>query len=490
MDNIKKTLKDKKLYIFLMITLVFFGIFAKMDFATDTYAVIGNAKDSIMANFLQSGRIVTAICWKMICIINIPIDIVYAISFILAIISVTLSLHKLYNIIKEDVKSDIIAIILATVIIINPFSIELFMYIEKGIITLSILACIYALDFFIKYIQGKDKKKNLIFSTFFMLLSIFCYQGVPALFVAIATIYIFKYSDSFIKFAKHLIITLIIYGIPAVINFITVRFVFTGHRVDGSINISGTISKLIDGCKNMVATYQILPKYFYVICLAIIVVIALIIVIKRKSFTEIFKISFIGFMTILMTILPQAMQNTESIWFVSRSTYAFASLAGILELYCLMLIYNKNEKGTESILALCLTGLTLVILIVQFYRFNYIEIDHYNSNYYDEVTAIEIGDLIKKYQDESGKKVNKISIYKDSKPRFTNNRIFATGDINVSAFATDWSDVNSINYYNNLKLEKIANDETKKEEFLKKNWDFFSEEQIIFEDDTVHICVY
>ena len=192
-----------------------------------------------------------------------------------------------------------------------------------------------------------------------------------------------------------------------------------------------------------------------------------------------------------MTILPQAMQNTESIWFVSRSTYTFASLLGILELYCLMLIKEEGLKEKINKTAvLALTGLSIIFLVVEFYRFNTIELDHYNSNYFDQVTAIEIGDLIKKYQDESGKKVNKISIYKDSKPRFTNNRIFATGDINVSAFATDWSDANSINYYNNLKLEKIDNDDSIKQEFLNKDWNYFNEDQVIFKNDTIHLCVY
>src|SRR5574344_1726485 len=141
MEKLKNTLKDKRIYMFLLITLVFFGIFLKMDFATDTYSVFGDTQRNIFNHFLLSGRMVTAMWWGISCKLNMSQYVIYILSFLLAIFSITLSLYKVYKIIKEDIKSDILSILLSTIIIINPFSIELFMYIEKGILTLAILLC-------------------------------------------------------------------------------------------------------------------------------------------------------------------------------------------------------------------------------------------------------------------------------------------------------------------------------------------------------------
>ena len=66
------------------------------------------------------------------------------------------------------------------------------------------------------------------------------------------------------------------------------------------------------------------------------------------------------------------MQNTESIWFVARSTYSYASLFGILVLYLFMNFKNIKNKNKNFVIIL-----SLVLLIVQFERFNEIETSRY-----------------------------------------------------------------------------------------------------------------
>ena len=50
-ETIIKILKDKYLYVFFIITLVFFGIFIRINYTTDTYAVIGMDNSKIISNF-------------------------------------------------------------------------------------------------------------------------------------------------------------------------------------------------------------------------------------------------------------------------------------------------------------------------------------------------------------------------------------------------------------------------------------------------------
>lgn len=491
MNKVKEIFKDKKLYIFLLISLVFFGIFVRTNFATDTYAVIGYSRENITDNFLRSGRIITALWWNLMCFTKLTIGKVHFISAIVAFGALTLSLYKICRIIEKDLKNEILSIILSTVIIINPFSLELFMYIENGIMILAVLFCICALESFIKILDDDNKKKNIILSLIYMTLAVFCYQGVVAIFVALSVIYILRKSEKFTEFIKNLVLSLIIYGVPALLNFIIVRFVFVGQRVDGEIEIMESISKLIFGCKSMLITYFILPKYFYMACLGIILLVYFYAICHSKKWLEIIKLCFLVFITTILTILPQAMQNTDFISFVPRSTYAFASIFGMIELMCVLFIKenldnNKLEEYTKNIIVV----LSSVFLMVQFYRFNFIEVDHYNMNYLDKSISLKIGQMIEEYEKTTGNKVEKISIYKDSETVYGYSNLFIVGDINASGFDTSWSDANMINYYNNLNLKKVKNNEEIKQHFSEENWDKFNEKQVVFEGDTLHLCIY
>ncbi len=498
MKKIKSIFKDKKVYIFLLITLLYFGIFLRMDYATDTYSVLMTPSKEIISHFLLSGRFVTAI-WYGISNLILSSSKTYFISFVIAILACTFSLYKLYNILKEDVKNDLLCMLIATIIIINPFSIELFLYIEKGILMLSIFLCICAVNRFIKFLKAKEKKtnnkdiiKNIIISLIYMLIATFSYQGTLAIFIAISCVYIVKYSKNVKNFIINNILMFLIYGIPAAINLLTVRVFFTNERVNGEIIIKESIEKVISGSKNMLQTYNILPKNFYLILLAIVVVLSIILIFinkrEEKNINKILKvlsIIYVSFITIFMTILPIAMQNTASIWFVSRSSYTFASLLGILTI--LGLIIGKEENKAINAL---LIGILLLLLVAQYKSFNKIEIDHYNVNYLDKVNSMKIGKVIKEYEEKSGNKITKISIYQDENQTYVYKNIFATGDINITGFATDWSDVKMINYYNNTNLEKVENNEEIKDLFKGMDWDDFSKEQIILIDDTVHFCKF
>ena len=129
-------------------------------------------------------------------------------------------------------------------------------------------------------------------------------------------------------------------------------------------------------------------------------------------------------------------------------------------------------------------------MLVQVFYFEKIEIAHYNLNYTDKMNSLEIGNMIKEYEEETGTKVTKISIYLDKSHAYTYPEIFASGDINVSGFGPDWSDAEMINYYNGINLEKIENDEEIQKSFSEKDWNNFDKDQVIIKGDTIHYCKF
>lgn len=493
--------KDKKLYIFLGITLLFFGMFVKMDFATDTYAVIGNDKAEILSNFLRSGRFITAFFFSIFKALPINVVVVYRISYIVAIISITLSMYKLYKLIENKIKPDCLSIVISVLLIINPFSIEEMMYIEKGIMTMAILLVVLAVEQFVKWLENKNKK-NIIYSLLLMILSMMAYQGVAGLFVIITAVFIIANSKNFKEFIKYTFFSLLIYGVSAIIDLLLIKILATSSRVDGGIILSETLQKIGEGSQSMFKTYNILPAKAFIIFNIITMVLIVVSAIKNKSIKAIIGMVYIVIVDYVFGILPQAMQNSSSIWFVARSTYPFASMLGAIILGYELVMNRKNEedslsKNTEKLTSIKELGGVVTIMVIsasflllELARFYVIEINHYTVNYLDKEISKEIGREIQEYENQTGNKVTKISIYKDKNPRYSYDDIFVSGDMNITAFSTDWSDVNAINYYNDFNLEKVENDEEIKQEFLEEDYQSWTKEEIKFVDDTIHLCVF
>lgn len=490
-NKITKIVKDNKLYIFLLITMTFLGIFIKMNYATDTYSVIGDIPKARFNHFMLSGRFITAVWYGIMCLLKCSPNTMSLISYIIAVISIVLALYKLYYIISKDVKNSALSVLISTIIIINPFSIELFMYIERGIMMLAILMCICALECFIKFLEGENKKKQILLAIIFMTIATFSYQGIVALFVALSVVYIIKYSTGFKNFIINNIIMFVCYGIPAVLNLGSVRMFFANNRVSGNIIISESIKKTLTGSRAMLETYSILPKRFFMILIILALLLALIVILAKKcevktKITKILALIYITVITVFITILPVAMQDTESIWFVARSTYTFASILGIILLF--IAIEKVENMQLQKLVSGVMIVITTILLVIQYKRFNTIELDFYNKCYMEKSNSLQIGKMIEEYEKTTGIKIENISIYKDKNPQYSYIGLFSVGDINIMGFATDWSDVNMINYYNNLKLEKVENDSIIQEIFNNKDWDYFDKDEVIFKDNTIHFC--
>ncbi len=478
-------MRKKQIIIYTIITIIFFGMLYKLEYATDTYQVfIFNAKE-IFNQFAMSGRFLTGTIGAILKIIETPNEVIYIVSYILAMICTILSQYKIYKIIEREIESKILKTIIPTLIVINPFSIELFLFIEKGIMLFGVLMCIYALDKLIKYFETK-KKRNIIYSILFMLVANFSYQGIVGIFVGIALVYILKHSKNIRQFIINNIITALIYGIPAIIDYVIVKILYPKGRISGQIVISESLEKIYGNTIYMAKfMYNLLPKYLFILAICFTFGILWCKIIKNKSkILEILKYLYIVIGTIVITALPQLMQPTSAIWFVARSTYTYGALYGILILY-LSLNYKIDKK-----LIITIFTISLVLLGFQLQKFIEIENDRYSLNQKDYEITMQIIDEIKQYEEDTNNKIEKIAIYEDESPGYTYPGIFATGDTNVKAFIADWSTKAILEYYLERELTQIEKEEEINKEFLQKNWNQFELEQIKLEEDIIILCRY
>ena len=78
-----------------------------------------------------------------------------------------------------------------------------------------------------------------------MLIANFSYQGVVGIFVAISLIYILKYSKNIKEFIINNVVVAMLYGIPAIIDYLLIKFTYSGTRVSGQIILSQSLKKVI-----------------------------------------------------------------------------------------------------------------------------------------------------------------------------------------------------------------------------------------------------
>lgn len=176
-----------------------------------------------------------------------------------------------------------------------------------------------------------------------------------------------------------------------------------------------------------------------------------------------------------------------------RVIYPFASLPALLVLYI-----SINQKKTANA-DTCKRAATILIFAALFFivgcqylATERIFISKYEVNLSDELRCSYIGQAITEYEEETGESVTKIAFYDDSERTNPAYPHLSTidGDASLSSFYTNWSDLNAINYYLGTSYERAESDEEYAAYFAKQNWDTLSKEQLIFDGDTLHYCLY
>ena len=452
-------MKKKIFTLYFIITIIFFGMLIKLEFATDTYAVFNFDKEAVFMQYAMSGRFITGVFLKLLKIIDSSETAIYLLSFVLAIFCATLSQYILYKIIEKDVKNRWLKFLIPTLIIINPFSIELFLFIEKGIMWLGILMCILAVQKVIQYFETKQKK-YLFFSTILMLLANFSYQGVVGIFLSISFVYILKYSKYIKQFIINNLIVGFVYAIPALLDFVLVKILYKASRINGKVIFLESLKIIIQNTQNMyIKMYDLLPKYAFILLILFTFTAFWCKICKEnKKFLNLLNYFYIICGITIVSVTPQIMQPTNSIWFGPRSTYSFASM--------------------------------YVLIVFQAQKYIKIEKDRYILNKNDKNITLQIIKQIENYEKQTGNRISCISWYQDGKPNYTYNGIFVTSDMNVKCYSSDWSTIEILKYYlkRNIKLEK-ENQELD-EEFKNKNWDDFNFEQLVFDNNKLNFCNY
>lgn len=474
-----------------LLMLLFFGVNLYMSFATDTYATLstgyyGAGVDMAMRN----GRPIIGAVYMLYSFSGLPNMFFYYFSSIsaLALLGGAVWIYQLI-LQKYEIKENA-RILLAFAAIANIYIIEYFMFIEKFGFMLAIFFNVVGV-YWIEKFFGSYQKKYCFFAIIAMTLATFTYQGTIALFVILSIPFAMAQAKDF----KHYILNGIAIGscyiIPVAINLLAFRFIFQSTRIPEKIDYIAKLRGVADGINyNMKYTFNILPPYLFLIATFVLFAAAVMrCVLSKRRALEMFNALIL---MIAAFIFPTASIIQGSGWWATRVVYPMASIAAILAIN--MVISNdKKEIGKfveKFVHRIALTSV-FIVMVFQYFSFNKIYIDKYKLNALDKYRYQYIDQAICDYKESTGKDITKVAFYSDAARTYAQyTDLYNTGDLIVSSFVTSWSDVGAMNYYLQTNYEKIEPEEKYAEYFAGKDWKCLSQEQLIFDGDILHICVY
>lgn len=472
-----------------LLVMLFFGANIYLSYATDTYTKFkGGLSGGDMT--MRNGRPIIGLIYELHRLSGLSVETFYYISSFSALILLGLSIWIYQGILEKYEIGENARILLSFAGIANIFIVEYFMFIEKCGFMLSILFEVMGVYWIDKFFT-ENKKKYFGLAVLAMVFAVFTYQCTIALFVILSIPFAMKNAENFKNYVFNGIAIGMAFVISAIVDLLAFKFIFKSKRfVEGTDYIS-TFKSVIWGISTQgIITFDLLPwGVFLVIALVIFGAAVAWAKTCQRSQWRIFN----AFMIVLAAcVFSTTAQLQGSGYFSARAVYPLASIPAAL---AIDLFVNKEEAPVDEskkkkVRNIALGALT-VLMIFQYFSFHKIYIDKYRVNALDQYRYQYIDQAIREYQDAAGTEIKKVAFYTDAEtanPQYSD--LFHTGDLVVSAFTTDWSDLNAMNYYLHTDYKKTAPVEKYTEYFAGKNWDTLSKDQLIFDGDTLHICVY
>lgn len=116
-------------------------------------------------------------------------------------------------------------------------------------------------------------------------------------------------------------------------------------------------------------------------------------------------------------------------------------------------------------------------------------VDRYKCNEADRYYCEIIGNKIQEYETESNITVDTICFYKDKSLRWFDMGLGDDGMM-TRAQSCGWSNLTALNLYLDSDYQKGESLPEYQEYFSTFNWDTYSDQQVIFENNVLHLCVY
>ncbi len=468
-----------------------------MHFASDTYVLDDlGYMDYPQEYFLLDGRLISAGVCYLGGILDLPLEEYIVGMSIIATIFVAITIYLMSNILEKILEPknkfiEWLIVAISFVLILNQFTLEYLLFPESAVMCLGLLLTILALKIYI------DESKYKYLKIFILLLiSTICYQGLLNIFpILVFLIYILKNilnkekSNTNLKQKlKPVFIDLFKLGILLlIILIISVSVIEIGKAIFES-EIDRTNS--LETSEDLELTVKIVTAYLYELCnenlnmlphyinyVIILTTIVFLLILKTKKTVLLQYILYIIF-SLIICIIPMFIFNTGP---VGRVNSPIAMLWGVSLTILLAQTINSNSKEIKKYIQWIII---ISFFINSIYLMRNIS-EHLASNNIEENMGKTIKYTIEQYEKETGIEVTKFGYMYDRNPQQYAVGIKHMGSLTERKFACPWSIFEVMDYYTERNFERIELNT-----IIDVDYTVFSEEQILFENDTVYLIVY
>jgi len=494
----KKFLKLEFLIILFISTLMCFNFF-KPHYSMDTYFILHSGYTCYATTtVLPLGRPLSAFFLYFCDYLNLEVDTVVVCSSIISAVFMSLSAYIIFkNFIKyfnNNLFNKTIIIVLSILSIFNFCTNDYLFYIESCVLGFGVLCAILGATIFVSNLKYK-----YIYSAILAILATISYQSILPIYVILIFIYMFFNNLDLKEKIKPTIICLLHFVIALLFNYIILKI---------SINILSLaeykIASIIDIIKNAFNAITFFSKdifihdhfkyhiYFYIFIFVFICILMFLYNIKKRTLTKhifiyitLFIISYLFTLSILITL--------DSFYSATRMFIGIPFSISILVIYALYIL--RNYKLPRILISLC-------ILITFIYNFFFLTMSSkamLEVNNKDKEIAYYVLNKIYKYEEKTNTTVTDIYIFKDADPTYDYYDIYLSPYSNIShkMISEECVTVSILCHYSNNKelyrfyAENSDDYETIYESYFKnKSWDSFSDEQLVFVDNSLYWCMY
>lgn len=485
--------------IILVITLLFCQNFLQMHYSSDTYVLYDLGYMEYPSQyFLLDGRLISTIVCYLGGILNLPIPVYIVGMDFIGIVFIATAIYLMSKILEKIIKpqkniTKLMLIASSFVLILNQFTLEYLLFPESAVMCLGVLFNVIAVKLMV------DNPKHKYIKIFLALLvAVFSYQGLLNMFPVLAILvyivkqindkreYKVKEKEFFVEMIKLAIIVIIVLALCMVAIKVGKTLLNSDqdrmmHLVDiEAVMLRGeTVLEYVDELWNK--TMYMLPDNINNIIL-IITFISLILVETKKEF--IMQYILLLIVSFVICIVPMFIFNTGV---CGRVNEPLTMIWGASLIILLAQSTNITEgKRTKFIYVLIIVSFIINnIFIMQ----NITE--HIASNRVEENMGKTIKYALEKYEEETGNTVTKFAYAYDKIPQQYAVGIKPIGSLTERKLACSWSITQAMNFYCERKFERIRmSTKIYAEKMIDKEYTEFSEDQLVFEGDTLYMLVY
>lgn len=503
LDKLKNINKENliKYSIIQLITLFICQNFLQMHYSSDTYVLFNLGYMAYPSKyFLLDGRLISTLVCYAAGILNIPIP-AYIIGMdFIGIIFIGIAIYLINKIIEDILKpqNNFFKILLTAssfVLILNQFTLEYLLFPESAVMCLGVLLNVVAIK-----IMVENKKYKYIKIFFTLLITALCYQGLLNIFPALAVmVYVLKNivdERKFIAKEKEMILELIKMAVIVVLVLvICLQVVNIGKKAlnsnqDRMMHLKDfeavmyraeTVAEYMDNLWNK--CMYMLPENTYNIMLISSIIFLLML---RPKFG-----TFLNYMIQLLVIfaicvIPMFMFNTGPCGRVNVPLMMIWGIALII-LLAQSTVVNKPKTTKLLYFLVILSFIVNTVFLMQ----NITE--HIAADRVDQNLGKTIKYAVDKYEKETGIKITRFSYTYDLFPQQYAVGIKQIGSLTERKFACSWCILQAMEFYceRDFKLVRTRFErEPEYEKIIKKDYEEFTEEQLIFVDDTLLLVVY